>query len=236
MQNNPLKRKFSPSRVLVIAVGLIALIAMTPNKMIYHAAPWSSNSRNADEKIYKIVSGKQIAKLLKYSKGENIIMNIYPVKRSSKADQNDFDLEVVFLKQGEIFSPKTADFNMKQFKQQAGWYIRYLKKNNIPKEDIPYGYYLTLSPDKLKDMVGIGISLEPEKNKLEHFFIMTSNSDYLKKSKKDSCPCDPKPVPMPVTLAAADTGVGRCPPSCPPKALVYSNEMQKIIDIQYKMN
>lgn len=230
MQNNLLKKKFLPTRLLMIAAGVIALIAMTPRQVNNHGASSFSNIKKGDDKIYKVISGKQITKLLKQSKGENIIMNIYPVKRSNNVDKNDFDLEIVFLKQGEIFS-KTAEFNMKQFKQQAGWYISYLKQKNIPKEDIPYGYYLTLNSEKLQGMVGIGIALQPATNQLEHCFIMTSSSDYSKKQKKDSC-CDPSPLPMPMTLQA-DTVIGRCPPSCMLKT-VYSNEMQKIIELKYK--
>ncbi len=188
---------------------------------------------NFTDKICKLIKTDELRKAFSNSKGNKLILNIYPVKLSKSSGAKDFDLKFFFqdgLQQNEKID-QTG--NMKLFEAQSEWYISFLKNNNVPMNKVRPGYFIEIDKTFLVNTTGLSVCLEPGKENLQYFLLSEKSEKDFKAAKDTTCRCPP--VCCDFTVVMSDT-TGRCPPICPTNPLLYESILKSIIVKKYKSN
>ncbi|MFT3680935.1 MAG: hypothetical protein QM791_11720 [Ferruginibacter sp.] len=186
-----------------------------------------TTKKQPPKKIYRFITATELAQAFARADGEQLILNIYPVKKSSSKEKEDLELQVLFVKEGQGINSATKKIDIKTFRQNANWYVRYLKQHDVQKDDIPDGYYLYINPETAKEAIGLALVVTPGQSAFEHSWLMPVDAKY-NQPYKDTCPCN---LLQTMSLRmVSDSGAGKCPPC---KFLVLSGDMDKIISKNY---
>ncbi|MFZ6012081.1 MAG: hypothetical protein ACOYXT_17195, partial [Bacteroidota bacterium] len=151
----------------LFAAGIIAVVIAVVVLYLGSAAKGSSaivEPIGKDSyKIERVIPHDKMIKLFKKNGGDDIVLNIYPVKRSSGLSKNDFDLAIYYSDSSrENLLGQELKLDTKDFNALSNFYRSYLKEVHKAYDKIPNGYQLSISQKKLgqlKNMV-LSVSLE----------------------------------------------------------------------------
>ena len=225
---------------IAMIIGCIFLFSsMLPQKKFASVIKAAATFSAEGKKIYRVINAKEIKDALVNSKNKKIILNIYPVKLSKDITKQDFDLVIYFQEPSPAKKSIGNPINLKSFKTQASWYIYYLKSKNIAKENIPYGYYLEITPALLENLVGLKIGVLAEQFQLSYCALKEDPNNKTAPVKKPlnnhqntlpDCCSQPQIFDL-----LPDSSGGKCPPCLNlTSKLLLEGEMQAIIDDVYK--
>jgi hypothetical protein len=179
-------------------------------------------------KTCKLIKAAEIKAAIVKSKSKKVILNVYPVKLSSNPAKKDFDFKIAYqdaIDYGKGINNKIDD---KLFEMQSGWYVNFLKTKSVPRNKIPFGYFIHLDSSFLKNNVGISVCLVPGKENMNYFLLSEKSSGGT--TKKDStCKCPPDCCKY--YILASDS-TGKCPPECG-GFLIYHTTIESIIEKKY---
>ena len=156
-------------------------------------------------RVHKTLDAKALQQWLDKNKSSKLVLDIYPVKQSSYANKNDFDVLVVPRnKDGKPFTQT----HKSTFEKVSANYAHFLHQKNITAGSVQLGYQATIEEQKLKKGTTVEIFIDvmqPVFNKL--YF---SGSGPGQRLYSDSAP------------------IGKCPPC------FFDPEMAGILKLEYR--
>lgn len=160
--------------------------------------------------ISKIIGSTELQAVLKRCKSKSLIISFYPVRNPGGNKENPWDFKVVYQCKEDKAAP--VQTVTKTFTEGATAYIKYLRKMQVPKENVPYCYYIEITEKEAKDLLGIAVNLDVFKSDFKVSNIFPCNP-YAGggNNPADSCDCNAHPV----FLAYSSIPPGKCPPNCP---------------------
>lgn len=184
-----------------------------------------------NNEICKSIRADQINRALAKTKSKKIILNVYPIKYTTKEGKSDFDLAVYYEDQSgkQILVDKSP---MANFESEVSHYVQYLKSTNVQKKDVPYGYYIKIDSHNMVNAGAIEICFSSENGMIKCTTIAKSSHHTKQTIVTDSiakCPPDCrflKPI--------ISDSIGKCPPDCWPHTLLFANKIERIIQKIYK--
>jgi len=177
----------------------------------------------------KMIKSSEIRSAISKSKTKKVILNIYPVKLSNSPRQEDFDLKMVFLDAVDHKSINKVD--EKLLKSQSDWYVSFLKSNGVPRNKVPFGYYIPIDSGFLKHSVGVSICVALGQVRAQ-YYLLTDKPGTTKISAMGDSTCKCPPDCCQYYLLLSDS-TGKCPPECG-GFLLYQTTIQSIIEKKYK--
>lgn len=111
--------------------------------------------------IRRTLSAKSIIRASGARKGEDAILLILPVKRTSDPGPGDLDLAVYVLGRNNKPTFLGAEPGSVAFNREVANYVHYMHENQVKSADVPQGYSLHLSGDRLtaSNTVVIGLDI-----------------------------------------------------------------------------
>ncbi len=217
-------RNFKRSVFLAIAMIIIESLLLF-SKSFSQSAPSVDNSRE-QMTITKVIGSAELQAALKRCKGQSLIVSFYPVRSMDGKREKTWDFKVVYQCKEERVTKEAATKINKAFSENASYYIKYLRKMQVPKENIPFCYYIEITPKEANDIVGLAVSLDPFKSDFKASTIFPCSAG------ADSAGCTNG---YPVYLSYSVIPPGKCPPNCPKilQQSTYTKDVKKAVETVY---
>ncbi len=234
MQNSNLLQKVTVAGLITVSGWFFLTGSVLPGN---HRVPAIKNGANVfygNDNVYKMVSVKEINKMLASSKLKKVTMSIYPVKLSGNVNTKDFALRILFQDAGNQNKILGANINSQAFKKQTKWYVQYLKANNVPVNKIPYGYYIPIDKNFLKNAVAISVMFVPDLLQMSYDLLgqqTLPGAPTEARLSYDSCKCPPDCCGLESLVIDSPY---KCPPICYTNGLPYQVNVKSIIAKAYK--
>lgn len=219
-------RNFRRSVFLAIAMIIIESLLLFGKSFSQRAPSVDNNSEQMT--ISKVLGSAELQAALKRCKGQSLIISFYPVRSMDGKREKRWDFKVVYQCKEERVSKGAATKINKSFSENTRTYIKYLRKMQVPKENVPFCYYIELTPKEANDIVGLAVSLDPLKSDFKAATIFPCGVN----GGGDSADCSGG---HPVYLAYSVIPPGKCPPNCPRilQQSTYTNDVRKAVDTIY---
>lgn len=204
MHDRNFKRSIFAAIVMIIIESLLLF-----GKSYSQQAP-SVDKNRAPVVISKVIGSTELQAAFKRCKSKSLLISFYPVRAAGASKENPWDFKVVYqCKDDKTASAQTVT---KTFAEGATAYIKYLRKMQVPKENVPFCYYIEIKEEEAKNLLGIAVNLDVFKSDFQVATIFPCNPySGAGNNTTDSCDCNAHPV----YLAYSSIPPGKCPPNCP---------------------
>lgn len=204
MHDRNFKRSILAAIVMIIIESLLLF-----GKSYSQQVPADEKSRNPVV-ISKVIGSTELQAALKRCKSKSLIISFYPVRATAASKENPWDFKVVYqCKDDKTAATQTVT---KTFTEGATAYIKYLRKMQVPRENLPYCYYVEITEKEAENLLGLVVNLDVFKSDFKVSTIFPCNPyTGADNNSSDSCDCNAHPV----YLAYSSIPPGKCPPNCP---------------------
>lgn len=178
--------------------------------------------------VCAIVDAEKIRTALTQSGQKEVLLGIYPIKRSVDSKGQDFELAIVFQDTAGNRIMLPGEESQAEHERMISNYISFLHSNNIAEEKIARGFYFQFDSLKAFSITKFNVCTEPQTA-----YMWSCNDEEMEYPTDSAGKCPPDCCPKPLTRIASRTA-GVCPPDCAVANLLYKPYMEKIIADLYK--
>jgi hypothetical protein len=161
--------------------------------------------------LCKSIPEADLQNQLKSIGSDRAVASVYPIKRSSDMKRKDFDMVIVLHDGRNTVAGQPVD--PEKFEKEAGYYVQYMKRQQVRMEEVPRSYNALLRRQDGKAVQGLEVCLELTRAKAT-FDLAGSHLVDFPSLRLDSA--------------------GKCPPECPNPPEVYEQAMLRTIKKIYQ--
>lgn len=161
--------------------------------------------------LCKSIPEADLQNQLKSLGSDRAVVSMYPIKRSDDMKRKDFDMVIVLHDGRNTVAGQPAD--PEKFEKEAGYYVQYMKKQQVRMEKVPHSYNALLRRQDGKAVQGLEVCLELTRAQAT-FDLSGSHLVDFPSMRLDSA--------------------GKCPPECPNPPEVYEQAMLRTIKRIYQ--
>ena len=175
-----------------------------------------------------IIDAGKIRTALTQSGQKQVVLGIYPVKRTNDSKSQDFELAIVFQDTAGHRITLPGEESQAEHERMITNYVSFLYSNNVAEDKIARGFYFRFDSVKAFSITKFNVCTEPQT-----LYMWSCNDGEMDPGQDSAGKCPPDCCPKPLARIAGRTA-GACPPDCAEANLLYKPYMEKTIADIYK--
>jgi hypothetical protein len=196
---------------LLLILACHCSMAQSPAMKTKRVLP-AVKSNNDPDVVCRVVDLKTQKKAFELSKNNKILINIYPIKQSNTATNNDLQLKVFFEDNKGPMMGLNDKVDKKSFMQQKANYSNFLKQKNISGINATNIYYVDIDAASMAQADKIAFYFSIKGFHME-YYLLTDRKVQKKPGSPTAMYLQSSLLPKGSHIEK-DSSVGKCPPMC----------------------
>jgi hypothetical protein len=194
---------------LMLILAWYGTNSQTPSGQTKLIWPVSYGSYDSDH-VYREIDLKTQKKAFEISKGDKIVVNIYPVKKTEIFTSNDVQLKIFFQNIKGTVSGLSDRVDKKKFNEQSANYVSFLKRKKVSGKNVPTTYYFSIDAARIAQADKIAFYLSIKNSHMDYYLMSAKKAPRNPKDSTGKCP----PCNLAKRTLLHMDSTGKCPPSC----------------------